>query len=322
MNFADIVTDNLFLSPPVNPITCLHAQEARISAMAGSPKDRAEFFRDIHVNTKQFINSLEFLTTLIERARRTKYPGGLWLIGDGGTGKSFLFKKLYEKYPPIENTLSRHVPVLVISLDEKTSESSILIYMLLQLGQDPELLHFKDNDDLREQVIDALHACGTLAILFDESHHIWLKPNGNVRSADRSGGTIGGFLKLLYDRTGVAMIFAGTLGLEKVLELNDKQSNTRWPAEIRLCEFQFDEQFIGLMNVLDEAVPLPKKSDLGEMEVAKKIHQATNGNFRSLKNFLAEAVFIASESNSQKIESPHLRLAFFNLFGLRVNPFA
>lgn len=298
------------------------ADQARKHALQGSPAEKTEFFSTVHIGTPQYSAALGFILAMIKRVSRTRSPGGLWLIGDGGTGKTLILKKVLELFPPVDTGGAWIVPVLVLSLDEKTSESSILISMLLQLGQDPELLRYRDNADLREQVIDALKTCQTQAILFDESQNIWLTTKGNVRSADRSGGAVGGFLKRFYDRTGVAMIFAGTLGLEKVLRLNDKQSTTRWSAEIRLQEFQFDKTFIGVLNALDEAIPLPELSGLGNLDCATKIFSATLGNFRAIKRFLAEAIFLAAESNSPSITDRHLHDAFINIFGLKENPFA
>lgn len=323
MGLKDWFEEDLFdLRVSANPSEAEPPELARARAMQGSAADKAEFFRNIHIDTEQFLDSMKFIQKLIGRANRTDRPGGLWLIGEGGTGKSLILQKIFEQYPPVETKITRNVSVLVVSLDEKTSESSILISLILQLGQDPELLRYRDNADLREQVIDALRACQTRAILFDESHHIWLKPNGKPRSADRSGGSVGGFLKRFYDRTGVAMIFAGTPGLEEVLKLNDKQSKTRWTAEIRLTEFKFDAKFVGVLKALDNAIPLPEKSELDETNRAQKIYRATNGNFRALKNFLAECVFLAAEKNCSYIADIHLREAFFNLFGLLQNPFA
>lgn len=315
---------NLFQSLSLSPLEgpALSPQEMRLQAMRSGPDERSRFIKEVYVETEQFKFSFNFISKLIEKSKRTDTPGGLWLMGEGGTGKSFLLNKIQAKYPPIETEYSRIVPVLIISLNEKTSESSILISMLLQLGQDPELLNFKNNDDLKLQVVDAMRTTQTQAVLFDESHHIWLKPNGKVRSADRSGGTIGGSLLRFYDLTGVAMIFAGTPGLDRVLELKDKQSNTRWEGTIRLNEFQFDEKFVGLLDALNQALPFPESSRLTEEDRARKIYLATKGNFRSLKNFLAEAVYTAAEDGATCIHDNHLYQAFQDTYGLESNPFA
>lgn len=321
MGYTDLLTGNLFVAQRAHREEDITPQEARQRALSGTPADRAEFFRTIRVETDQFKFSYDFITNLVERANRTKKPGGLWLIGDGGTGKSFLLDKIYSQYSPIETELSRIVPVLSISLNDNTLESSIWISMLLQLGQDPELLHYKNNDDLMDQAAEALKTAETRAILFDESHNIWLTTKGNLRVKDRSGGTIGGKLLSFYDDTGVAIILAGTPGLEKVLELNDKQPLTRWEGKIRLTEFAFDGKFLALLAAFDEAMPFAEKSDLAQEGRAKKIHVATKGNFRSLKNFLAEAVFLAAESNSPCVTDKHLRQAYYQNYGLQPNPF-
>lgn len=322
MGYTDLLTANFFESQRNQSQVVVSPQEARLLAMQGTPADRSRFVEDIYIETEQFKFSFEFISKLVERAKRTNKPGGLWLIGEGGTGKSFLLKKLEDKFAPIETGSVRVVPVLIISLNEMTSLSSILMSMLFQLGQDPELLYYKNNDDLKDQVVDAMRTAETQAVLFDESHNIWLKPNGKTRAADRSGGTIGGFLLRFYDLTGVAMIFAGTPGLDRVLELNDKQSGTRWEGRIRLSEFAFDEKFIGLLATLDQALPFPEGAHLSEEGRARKIFLATKGNFRSLKHLLAEAVFMAAESHASCVTDQHLLAACETTHGLELNPFA
>jgi hypothetical protein len=322
MGYTGAANSDLFQSLAQDDKPILSPPELRLRAMQEGPAERSRFIKEVYVETEQFKFSFNFISNLIERSQRSDTPGGLWLIGEGGTGKSYLLERIQAKYPPIETEYARTVPVLIISLNEQTSESSILISMLLQLGQDPELLHFKNNDDLKLQVIDAMKTTHTRAVLFDESHYIWLKPNGKVRSADRSGGTIGGFLLRFYDLTGVAMVFAGTPGLESVLQLNDKQSSTRWEGRIRLNEFQFDERFGGLLGALNQALPFPEPSNLTEEDRARKIYLATKGNFRSLKNFLAQAVYIAAADGATHIHDNHLFQAFQDTYGLESNPFA
>lgn len=91
---------------------------------------------------------------------------------------------------------------------------------------------------------------------------------------------------------------------------------------MQLHGFQLDAKFVGLLKALDQAIPLQERSELDKEEVATKIYQATQGNFRLLKGLLAEAVLIAAQQNSPVILKKHFEKAYFNIFlNADKNPF-
>lgn len=311
---------SLFEAAEVNSLTNGPLRLTRDEALMGTPAQKSEFVKHVPVHVEGFSDAREFVDVLIARAKRTHKPGGVWILGDGGVGKSFILDDIQHRYPSHETETTRCTPVLRLDFEGTPVWSTLLIRLILQLGQDPNLLHYQKNDDLRDYLVDALPESGTRAILIDEAQHLWMNTK-SLRNRDRMGGALGDALKRLYDSIQVAFVFTGTPGLLKIYE-EDLQAKTRWPGLLQLHGFQLDAKFVGLLKALDQAIPLQERSELDKEEVATKIYQATQGNFRLLKGLLAEAVLIAAQQNSPVILKKHFEKAYFNIFlNADKNPF-
>jgi len=320
MGHKDFVTAPLFDNNALHSTASVPSPvEQRASALKGTAAERAEFTRHVSVDVDGYRLANKYIDGLIARSEWTRHPGGFWILGDGGVGKSFILDAVYRRYPPSETQTTRYCPILILSFASRPSESDILISLLLQLGQDPGTLSYQNNSELEEILLEALPACKVLGILFDEAHHLWLNTKAK-RIADRQGGRLGDFLKVFYDRSGLAYIFAGTSGLENLLE-SDTQASTRWAGKIKLQPFADDEKFRGLLYSLDEALPMQEQMGLSCEPLASQLFNATLGNFRLLKALLAEAVFIAASEGMPKLTTKHLALAYFAIFCVEATPF-
>ncbi|WP_291518471.1 TniB family NTP-binding protein [Acidovorax sp.] len=318
MGDYDLNTQSLFAnvveaSPVVKQIS---PAEARSLAMAGSPADRAEFTRAVSVAVDSYRKSSEQIRKLIERARRTSCPGGLWIIGQGGMGKTFVLEAIHQNYPPIETPILRTCPVLLIKFSARPSVSDILLSLLLEMGQSPAFLRGLSNAELEEAALDAMRICKVCVILFDEAHHLWLTTGKN----SRSGGTVGDFLKRFYDSSGVAFIFAGTEVLTQAYE-KDPQLNTRWIGRIDLQGFKNDLKFRGVLAALDAALPMTSPASLASEPLASSLYRACDGNFRKLKMLLSEAVYLASAENAPSLNKHYLKQAYLDLSAEEETPF-
>ena len=312
-------TRGLFDGEAVMPFQRRNGIMMREEALSGTPEQKYAFVESVAIHVDSFKQGRDYIDALFDRCKRTKWPGGLWILGDGGVGKSFILNDIHERYHPIDTATSRTTPVLSLSFGERPAVSNILIQLLLQLGQDPDLLHYKKNADLESYLVDAIPSCGTVAILFDEAQHLWLHTS-EKRVADRKGGVLGDFLKRIYDELSVAFIFSGTTGLVDICE-KDTQAKTRWSGILRLKPFEFNEQFIGLLDAIDHALPFPQLSGLAEVDIASMLYQSTNGNFRLLKRLLCEAVYLAALDNAPKLSIQYLAKAHFRVFCDGENPF-
>lgn len=321
MRRVDIQTRSLFTEPDVQVSDPRRTpMQLREDAMKGGASARSEYARSVSIGVPGYRLALEFMEGLLEKAKRTQQPGGLWILGDGGQGKSFVLQSFLRRHPPVQSVERLTYPVLYLRFAGRPAESDILLTILLMLGQNPETLTYQKNHELRDLVVAAMNQCGVRVILFDESQHVWLHVNRN-RQKDRLGGPLGDFLKSLYDESGVGYVFAGTPGLKEFKDI-DSQAATRWPGILELSQFDNDKHFTGLLVALDEALPMEQPAELARPDLQQKIYETCGGNFRLLKNFIAEAVHEASASGSESILMHHLAKAHFQTFCSGKNPFA
>ncbi|WP_148301272.1 hypothetical protein [Methylobacillus glycogenes] len=89
----------------------------RIQALDGTPAQKADFVRQVKVNVEGFNQARKFIDNILARAKHTRKPGGLWILGSGGVGKSFILDDIYYRYPPQETQSSRYTPVLSLSFE-------------------------------------------------------------------------------------------------------------------------------------------------------------------------------------------------------------
>ncbi len=308
--------DNLL---DVQPVESPEAIKQRV--MQGSPAERSEFTRTVSINVDGYRRALRYMEALLQRVQRTRTPGGMWILGEGGQGKTFILESFLRAHPPLETTYARRCDVLCLTLSSKPSMSEILLQILLALGQKPQFLKYQKIADLQEITEQALVACGVKMICFDEAQHLWLSSSArNSRVRDRYGGALGDFLKRLYDRAGIGYVFSGTQGLKEVMEV-DSQVSTRWPGLVELQEFKDDQKFFEVLQTLDAALPMPKSVGLHKPPFRSKLYEASQGNFRRLKSLMAEAVYIASFEGAPKIEYNHLAQAYFQVFCQEITPF-
>lgn len=314
-----MMTESLLDDAPIIVPNPKQTSVTREEALAGSPEQKQHYFLNVKIEVDGFTQASKFVDALLDRGKRRLKPGGLWVVGEGGVGKSFILDDIYKRYPHLDTSIARITPLICLSFRGRPSASDLLCTMLFQLGQDPGLMKNKSNDDLEDSLIESLKSCGTLGIMFDEAHHLWLNSSGRIK--DRVGGPIGDLLKRVYDSTNIAYIFSGTPGLMNAVFV-DKQVSTRWSGVVALKEFELDARFYGLLNALDSAIPLPQESGLGQRrKIAESIYVSTSGNFRLIKNLLGEAIFIAAMDHSPKLEIHHLAEAHFRMFCDRENPF-
>lgn len=292
-----------------------------MAALHGTPADRAEFTRKVSLDVDGFRRAMTVMEGLYERAERTNRPGGMRLTGDGGEGKTFILEKFLQAHPPVENTMARTCPVVLLTFSGRPSISDILLSILLTLGYPVQMIRTQKNSDLQKIAVSAMVSCKVRVLIFDEAQHLWVSSSSrSQRPLDRIGGQVGEFLKLLYDQSGVAYVFAGTNGLKDAFNL-DAQASTRWPGNVQLYPFKNDDYFRETLRVLDHAMPMESSSRLNDERLASRIFDSTQGNFRRLKSLISEAVYLSASEGAKSVSERHLAKAYFQLIGDEQTPF-
>lgn len=319
MGHSDFLTRPLLREGEATPET-RSPEERREAALASAPHDRSEFTRHVPVHVEYYELALQTIKAIIARADRTNRPGGLWIYGEGGSGKSFILDATLTEFPPRDTETNYVCPVLKITLEGRVVESDLLAMLLIKLGCDVRFIANQKNSELKKNLVSAIKASGVKLIVFDEAHHLWgITPTSKKIDAGM-GGVIGNTVKRLYDDTGVGFVFAGIPKLKELVD-KDRQLSSRWLGSLALEPFSDLVQFRGLLGSLDEAIPMREPCGLAEEVLASKILAACEGNFRALKALLAETVYLASVDNAPSISKDYLRQAYTVLFCTAQTPF-
>lgn len=290
---------------------------ARQTALRGSPEEKARFVEDLAINVQGLTDPLALIGSLMARSRVVRRPGGLLVLGPGGSGKSFIASRLLRRYPPRESPTRRVVPVAFAKLGRNQLPGDVLKSLLKGMGQRLPKAQYKESE-LQFLLIQALDACVTRVILLDEAHHMTLTTG--KRNADRAAGPLGELFKEVYDESGVALAFLGKPSLGELFE-NDDQSDTRWAAKVDLTNFLDSPLYRGVLNTFDKAMPMERLSGLGEDPFYSKIVVSCKGNFRRTKDFLRNAVMASATQGASSIDECHLSRAHYETFGPEGNPF-
>ena len=319
-DFRDTQSHGLAFDRPdktVDPVAQLLA--ARAAAIQGDADSRARFLEEeVIIYTPDVMHVSETIEVLLPRARRFSNPGGMRIQGVGGTGKDTVIRIFQRKYPPYHTDGYLCVPILVVTFDARLAPGAILQNLLGQL----QGLYKRSGSikDLEDCLLEAIPSRGTIGIIFNECQHLLPVSDSRKRAQSRQAGETGDWFKRFLDKIRIPVFMLGTPGWDDVFEL-DPQLATRLAHRFMFSELKSDAIFVGVLQALDEAIPMPEPAGLYKRELADPIYRVCRGNWRRLTTLLKEAIILATESGSVRIERDHLRRAYSVQFGLDGNPF-
>lgn len=292
--------------------------ELREIALRGSPRQKVEFLsREVFVPTPDFVYVTDTAKQFMRHARLVENPGGMRIRGGGGSGKDAIIRYLIKQHPSHQSEMIRICPLLSVTFGSHLAPTEILGELLMQLGS--AYRTYQSIRSLEEILHDALEACQTKGIIFNEAQHLLKVGRAVKRNEARLSGRGGDWLKGFLDKTPLPVFFFGISGWDEVFEL-DGQLRTRIPNRSELS-VPDDKTFLGILQALDEAIPLPEPAGLVSSELAEAILKITNANWRLLIMLLRAALFSAATSGAKKIGRQDLSYAYALNFGDKNNPF-
>ncbi|MDT6997663.1 TniB family NTP-binding protein [Burkholderia cenocepacia] len=252
-------------------------REVRMEAMTGNPLQRAKYVETMLIRTNEFEQAETTIESLMQRSEWLAFPGGLCIIGEGGTGKSFIREYFSKRYPIEETPLRTFCPVLAMKLSGTPTPRQLFVELLSALGY----RSVRDGLSLQELtpiLLRAMIECSVKVIMIDEAHHL-IPSSGARKNKERLGGGLGDVAKDLYDRCGLPFVWSGKSSLGDLFDA-DEQFKSRWPGTIRLAEYKCDDAWRVLLDVIDEALPMEEMCGLGKTHapaVFIKLHEETLG---------------------------------------------
>lgn len=263
-------------------------------------------FESIVIHHAGFAEAVSHLQQIIEMCARGANPRHALLLGQSGTGKTWVAKYLQAMYP---NDLKGEYATFQIICVETPAAPSIksLAESLLIALQDPA----PDRGTTTAKRARALHfakLCKVRMIIFDEFQHFI--DNGQSNSLQ----SVADWLKGFIDECGIPCVLMGLPRSAQILRINE-QLRRRFSTHLQLLPFSIKshwefEEFQVVLNEFDMALPHQAQGRYAEPETAKRMYYASNGLIGYVRKLIVGAYELSMLGDHKEIDHELLRRVF------------
>lgn len=265
----------------------------------------------IHIKHNEFQQALDAMDRVFQLALELEMPHGMMLTGPTGVGKTAVFKYFRKSLPasslfaPGEGAIGLRCP--------KRPRTGHFVAALLRAYKYPFAIGSAQQLYIRRSIVfEAIKQKKTRLIFIDEANLLFDTRNTKFIRDDDSEVTE--FLRELIDECHIALVLAGTHDLDALSKL-DSALASRLSVREALSNFLPDKNWMGILRALSIQSKEFDLSLLYQSDLGKLLHLATNGNLRTLKRLITEAVLISHDQKLMKIEQSVLVTAHQRVFG-------
>ncbi len=233
------------------------------------------------------------------------------VAGATGVGKTALIRYFRASLPG-SSLFEQGLGSIAIRLPAKPNVGHLVGAMLRQLRHPfPQVtgqtLYIK-----RDLLIEALRQRGTRMLFIDEGQH--LRDQSKMRSRNSDGTTVTDCIRELVDEAPIGACICGT---EEILQLGevDRSLDNRVGARFQLDAFAEGAMWRAFLTAFRKHCSQVDLSIIEDAEHVKKLHLATQGNPRSFKRLVTEAVLVCLDENALAVTSAHFKEAFGRVSG-------
>ena len=239
------------------------------------------------------ITILRRLDWLMHVPKRTRMPCML-IIGEPNNGKTTLVQKFYDRYgkgyindkgDPVKPVILAEAPPLA---DERSLHLSLLDHF--HAPHRPTALV----SILRREAIRWFEKCNVKILIIDEFHSLL---NGRGKSLYEVMSVIRTFCNTLR----IPIVGVGTREAVQVLH-NDPQHVSRFKIIEELPLWSKDSEFLELLDMFEQILPLKKQSNLQQPDLAPLLLAYSGGNLGNLHNLLMECTKEAITRGTEQID--------------------
>jgi type II secretory pathway predicted ATPase ExeA len=264
----------------------------------------ARQINSIIVMHEQFKQAYDGIVKLIYLNRLSDVCYGGAVIAPSGCGKTSLIKLIQQKLAG-DNTISKGAICLSIAAGANTNIGQLISNLMRQLGYQT-VVRASTISEQSSLLAATLKERNVIAIFIDEAQHI------SRGKRTLSAAAITDWLKELRDASGAVIMLMGTREFIPLAESND-QLASRAPATFSLSEFQNDENWEGLLVKISNEVTAFDLSPATTF--ARKLHKATNGVPRTLKQILIASTYAGMSTGKTVLDVESLKTGYASVFG-------
>ncbi|RXZ36084.1 transposase [Oxalobacteraceae bacterium CAVE-383] len=281
--------------------------------MSGMENAESDFYKKLRQSEKtlilhqSFSAALSRIKTAIEFAKNGAEPRHTLLVGESGTGKTWLAEHIESLFPKALVMNRKIIPVLLVSTPPIPTLKSLCEEILFAL--DDPFYYRGTTTEKGIRALNLMRSCKVECVILDEFQHFL----DNPRHITSLTG-VADWLKVFINEAGVPFVLIGLPHCEKVLHVNE-QLRRRFSSRLNLPVFSIDtsdeeRQFRTVLNEIDKALPMEKISGLAETDLARRIYFATNGLIGYVRKLITDAFEKALLRNHSSISLDLLGEAF------------
>jgi type II secretory pathway predicted ATPase ExeA len=233
------------------------------------------------------------------------------VAGATGVGKTALIRYFRASLPG-SSLFEPGLGAIAIRLPAKPNVGQLVGAMLRQLKHPFPQVTGHTLSIKRDLLIEALRQRGTRMLFVDEGQH--LRDQSKMRSRSMDGTTVTDCLRELVDETPIGACICGT---QEILQLSDVDPSldNRVGARFQLDAFSEGATWKAFLATFRKHCSQVDLSIIEDAEHVKKLHLATQGNPRSFKRLVTEAVLVCQDEKSPAVTNAHFKEAFGRVSG-------
>jgi hypothetical protein len=253
-----------------------------------------------------FVNAVTRLKDVIGLFANGAQPRHALLLGESGTGKTWVARYLQTCFPQAEEDHHLILPIVRVETPSAPSIKSLAESLLAALG-DP-LPDRGSTIAKRNRALRLIGANKVMMIIFDEFQHFIDSGQGN------SLQSVADWLKLFIDDCGIPCVLMGLPRCAHILAINE-QLRRRFSTHLKLPPFsiatptEFDE-FRSVLNEFDLALPISRRAVFADPELAKRLYFASNGLMGYVQKLIIGSFELMTSEGLTAIDQELLRRVF------------
>ncbi|HWW05904.1 TniB family NTP-binding protein [Collimonas sp.] len=270
---------------------------------------RLKAVEDILIPHRHFTETVSRLQRVIELARHGAEPRHTLLLGESGTGKTWIAQYLASLYPHQTEKYGLKIPILLVQTPATPSLKGLAEAILTALG-DPVVLRGTASEK-RERALGLLRKLKVELIIFDEFQHFL--DHGKQDSLI----SVSDWLKRFIDDASIPCLLMGLPRCEAILQVNE-QLRRRFSPRLELLPFSLDTEaeaceFQAVLKEIDKALPNEHLSGLDEETLATRLFYASNGLIGYLRTLITGAFELMVVENRSTLDITLLERAFIEV---------
>jgi hypothetical protein len=237
---------------------------------------------------KEILTKLE---DLLVHPTQSRMPNML-IVGETNNGKTMMVSRFLSKHPVFEQNSGEAISVPVMYLQAPPSPDERGIYnKILEMLFEPNP-RSEPTDAKRDRVVSVLRKVNLGMLMVDEIQHLL------AGSYVKQRNTLN-VLKYLGNELRVPIVAIGTAEAVRAVQ-TDPQLANRFIPEI-IPKWKHDEELARLLASFEYVLPLKKRSELAQSDMASKILGITGGTIGEISTLLNAAAIYAIQTGEERI---------------------